>query len=436
MGVETVNKELRHEKEEHFEGFECDIASGKAHHDLNPTKNYIMGEYKFPAITKHMPPEDADRIIATYFHDCMHEMKYVKVSNNEFHSFMNNEGSPFTNNKRTDVADGANRYRGYADREGVDVVRNDELHRTVTYFNSSVRTVGLLRHDYYMGLLLYSNYPVRNFIRRTPCKQFHPLCTDCTKIAKEEVNGWITDPEPFKPTIDKTFFSFIEDTHYLCMGYTVDKYPSGDTCFEYLEPEYYILDMDVVYFREAEYSFRKYSDIIVKNRRDGGEMYSLGGTVKNSDEETLPHGSSSWEGPHTPLTVVKYNCRNRNTVPSDIWSAISHSDMIELWEADIIRFNARSSAHKFTFNSWWNPGVFSSDGWFCGFKSSELIGGSGAGFGAAGKAVEGQLTQVAHAFGMDEGVAGSTDSEFELIYPKYEGYTYSKIDEPLPIRDL
>lgn len=437
MGLETVSGLMQyHELDKHYPGLQCDTASAQMHHDLNPTKNFILTEIKMPAIEKMMTPVDYSMIIDTYFYDCMHQMKFLKVTNQEFHKFMNNE-SNFRNMDNRSSGEVTNQYYNYRERETIDVVRNTVEGKCITYYNSNSRTLGLLRHDYYMGLLLYANYPARDYIRRTPCKVFHPECTDCPKIAAEEVQGWIYDAPPFKPVIEKTFFTYIEENHRLCMGYTVDTLHTGDSCFEPIEPEYYIIDLSVQYFREAIYSKKKWENEIIHNRKNAGEdLYSVYGTSKNSAGDRLPVVSSSWSGPHTPIAVVRYNPKKADSTPADIWSALSNNNMTMLWEADLVRFNARNSAHKYGFNSWWNFGMHDREGWFCGFSPSELIGSSTDEFGADGAAVKSQLTQVGNMFGMDEGAGGSTDSIFKLLTPRIEGYSYTPVVEPLPVRDL
>ena len=435
MGIETVDINYRRESLEHFEGVECDIASAKIHHTMNPTKNYIFVEFKIPTIAKHMPSVDYNKIVETYFYDCMHQMKYIKVDNKTFHAFMNREGVHRNQDNRS-CGEMRNEYYSYREREGIDVVRHKENGRVVTHYNSNKRLLGLLRHDYYMALLLYANWPKRDFLRRTPCKIFSPLCSDCPKFAKLPVVGWIDDPEPFKPTIEKTFFSYIGENHRLCMGYTIDIIPSGDTCYKPIEPEYYILDLDVIYFREAIYKKSLWENTIIKNRKDcNEELYSFGGPITNYDGELLTDISwSDWAGPHTALSVTKYNLKKRGTVPSDIWTAVSLSNMTMLWEADIHRFNNRNSAHKYTFNSWWQTGMHNDDGWFCGVNTAEIIAEATAPFGAEGTAVAGQLTQVANMFGMDEGAGGSPDTVYSLLEPLHGGYSYQDITEPLPKR--
>jgi hypothetical protein len=436
MGVETVDHSFIHEADEHFQGIECDIASGKIHHNMNPTKNYIFVEFKFPAISRHMPSVDYELIVNTYFHECMHQMKYIQVDNTTFHNFMNHEGPPRNQDNRS-CGETREAYYSYRERTNIDVIRHNDNGTVTTHYHSNIRSLGLLRHDYYMGLLLYANWPQRDYIRRTPCMRFHPVkCSKCPEFAKLPVEGWIYDPEPYKPTIEKTFFTYIEENHRLCMGYTIDKIPSGDTCFEPIEPEYYILDMDVQYFREAIYSKRLWEGHIVKNRKEcDEELYSFGGSASNYDEELLELSWSAWSGPHTPLYVSVYDPKKRETVPADIWTAMSLNNMTMLWEADIHRFNNRNSAHKYTFNSWWVHGMNSDGGWFCGVKTSETIKSATEPFGGAGEAAAGQLTQVANMFGMDEGGGGSTDSIFSQMEPLLAGYEYTDIIEPLPERE-
>ena len=434
MAIETVDQSLQKEHEDHYKGLDCDIGSGKLHHDMNPKENYIQVEFKFPAIKKHMPEEDHDRIEETYHHECMHQVKYLKVDNNTFHAFMNNEGKVINKDNRSN-GEVTNQYYSYQEREGIDVIRDILPDRTISFYHSNQRTLGLLRHDYYMGLLLYANWPQREFMRRTPCNDLDPKCKKCPEFLAMIVEGWKDDAEPYRATIEKTFFTYIEENHRLCMGYTVDVIPSLANCYEPPEVEYYIMDMEVQYFREAEYSEKKWNDKIMHNRKTNNqEMYSLGGPIKNPDEIDLPYLRDKWKDYGNGLPCVVYNPTHRDTCPVDIWAAMSSGDLVDLWYADSIRFNARSTAHKWTFNSWWTFGRHHKNGWYCGVNPSELIS-EGTSSITGGKEVAQQLTQVGNMFGWTQ-EGGSTDSEFTFVKPKLEGYTYKKIDEPLPIRDL
>jgi hypothetical protein len=142
LGVETVNLEFRRESNDHFAGIQCDIASAKIHHTMNPSKNYVFGEFRMPALSKHMPSVDYDMIVDTFFHDCMHQMRYLQVDNKTFHNFMNNEGTPKNQDNRS-CGETTDRYYSYREREGIDVVRHiHDNGKVFTYYNSNQRTLG------------------------------------------------------------------------------------------------------------------------------------------------------------------------------------------------------------------------------------------------------------------------------------------------------
>lgn len=432
MGVETVSKEFRKEDSSHYEGLEYDSASGKIHHEMNPNENYILAEFRIPALRKQMPEEDYNLIADTAGYQCMHGMRFKKVTNREFHHFMHRE-SPGTGKKLFSSETG-HHYNSYRDRDYIDVVRHKDEGKVITYYNSNSRTLGFLRHDYYMALLMYAGYPERDYIRRTPCKRLSPDCENCIETLQAEVQGWLDDPEPYKPTIDDGFFSFIEDMHHLCMGYTVDYIVSGDTCYKAIEPEYYILDLNVQYFRDAIYSKKRWVDEIFFNRKNCGELYSIGGMVENYSKQDLPYKDGNWRGYSSPVPTVVYDMKNRDTVPADIFLSFSEKDIAALWHADAIRTNARNTIHKYLFNGWIDVGNRASDGWFCGWNTSETIGANTAGFGAAGQAVAGQLTQVANMFGWKEG-SGSTDTIYHHLLPIVPGHDLEDYVEPIPVRE-
>ena len=165
-------------------------------------------------------------------------------------------------------------------------------------------------------------------------------------------------------------------------------------------------------------------------------MYSWGGTIENAAGNYLPFASDAWIDYKLPLPLVKYNPTQVDTVPADIWLALSTWNFTALWEADLVRYNARNSAHKYSFSSWVKIGNTQGNGWFCGWNTSEIIEENTAGFGGEGDVVAGQLTQVANMFGWNDGEGGSTDSIFTFVSPKLPGYEYEPVIEPLPVRDL
>lgn len=437
MGVEAVNHDLRRAPTNHYPNLEYDIASGKIHHDMDPTENYILCEFKFPTIAKQMPSVDYDLIANTVGYECMHRVKYLRVSNKEFNKFLNEEGDyDLDRQSKRSNGETSHRYYSYRERKGIDVVRSKRTDTVYTHYNSNTRVNGALRHDYYMALLLYTNWPARNFVRRTPCKRFHPLCTDCPDVMKQKVNGWIDDAEPFKPTVDDPFFSFVGENHRLCIAYTVETV-IGEVCPDSVsEPEYYIMDLSVQYFQEAIFNKQSWFDSIVFNRmRNNEEMYAWDMGTKNIVDKILPSYHDAWTSYKSDLPLVVYNPTQVETVPKKIWEAFSAYDLEMLWDIDIYGYNARNSAHKYTFSSWWREGVYFPDGWFCGQSTSETISSETAQFEASGDQVAEQLSQVANMFGWNDGEGGSTDSIFKLIRPKLPGHIYIDVVEPLPVRD-
>lgn len=433
MGVEVVEHSLRRMPEHHYPDIELDFASAKLIHSMDPTRNYITCEISMPALKKFMPLEDHNLIEDTYHYDCMHGMKYIQVNNSTFHEFMNKEGTPFRNERRGN-SETTSIYDAYTDREGIDVVRHTVGDRVTTQFFSNKRTLGLLRHDYYMGLLLYGNNPPRDYIRRTPCKKLSPDCDDCPETLAEEVEGWLFDAPEFYPNIEKTFFTYIGENHRLLMGYTLDLNPSFMSGNQYIEPEYYILDLGAFYFQHAEYRELVWEKTILDNRRYcPDELYSYSRVTENKDGGTLATVRDAWTDFGHDMPVAKYRFSDPDSVPKDYWIAITTHDFRALWHADLIRFNARTTAHKWAFNHWSILCSRVNDGFFCGWMTSEVVSDAES---SVGTEMPASMVQSFGSIGWGEGEPGSTDSIFTLVHPKLPGYTYEPIVEPLPIRDL
>ena len=148
MGLSSVRHELR--ELDIADAWEIDIgerdfAHVKIHHTHNPATNYCTTEFRMPTIEKMMPQKHLEEIIDTKFYDCMHRMKFIKVENMRFHGFMDKEG-----------------------RSTIDKIRYYQGNKLITYYFSSMRTLGLLAHDYTMAMLVYLGYPKRFYTRRNP----------------------------------------------------------------------------------------------------------------------------------------------------------------------------------------------------------------------------------------------------------------------------
>ena len=442
MGTITdINRDFRRLPLTHLRNLQCDIAKATIHHTLNPSQNYIQVEFKLPALSKMMPSEDYESIVRTYFHDCMHEMKYIEVSNKEFHAFMHNEG------QKWHTTDG----NLHVNDDDIDIVRSKRDNKIVTNYYSNSRLLGLLHHDYYMGLILYMNYPIRDFIHQTPCKKPSKYDKCAIPTLVRGVVGWLHDAQEFFPNIEKTFFSFIEDNHRLCMGYTEDPIPhSGITCGIPDEPRYFIIDLNVLYFKHATFNKEAWKNKIINNRRscteelyylDSGDIISddICGTKfsppyknVNADGETIPSARTSYQGYVGYGRVIPYRTRYRKETPAVLWSAISNNDFDALWLQDAFAFNGRNDLFKWNFNHWSRIGTYSEDGWVCGWNISEQLGAAGL----SQSEIQAQGQQYYNLMGGgDISDTSSSDTEYILLQPIEDGYSYDKFLEPLPKRE-
>ncbi len=422
MGVSVVRHELRPlDTVEPWElGIdERDVAHAKIHHSYNPSENYCEVEFRMPTIEKQMPSKHLEEIIDTKYYSHLHRMKFNKVENMAFHGYMDKEG-----------------------RSTIDKIRYYEGTKLITYYFSSTRRLGLLPHDYTMAMLVYLNYPERFFTRRTPCKKIDPRCVPgCYEVLAESIVTWLDDPEPNTARLDKYFFAYVGEHHRLCLGYTIEHIKSNDTCFEPIEPEYYTLDLNAKYFREAIWSKFEWENKILEERRELDEemfvIYDTGpDTLSNGDDleqRTVQFGG--WGG---AASLARYNYKKDENVPNQLHLAITQNNFAELWRFDMASINSRNSIHKWTYNEWVEFLNNDETGWWCAWDASETISSAGdtaAGLGDGSGQVESQLNQVANTVGW--GVSGdmsSSDTEYNQIYPKYNGYTYETYTEPLPER--
>jgi len=265
------------------------------------------------------------------------------------------------------------------------------------------------------------------------------------------VVGWLHDAPEFFPNIEKTFFSFIEDNHRLCVGYTEDPIPhSGITCGIPDEPRYFIIDLNVLYFKHATFNKEAWKNKIINNRRscteelyylDSGDIISddICGTKfsppyknVNADGETIPSARTSYQGYVGYGRVIPYRTRYRKETPAVLWSAISNNDFDALWLQDAFAFNGRNDLFKWNFNHWSRIGTYSEDGWVCGWNISEQLGAAGL----SQSEIQAQGQQYYNLMGGgDISDTSSSDTEYVLLQPIEDGYSYDKFLEPLPKRE-
>lgn len=420
MGIETVSTLLRTlDVADVWNEYEQDVAYAKIHHTYNPSRNYCTVEFRMPAITRQFPQEYSRETIDTYHYPHLHRMKFNEVENLDFHAFMRVEG-----------------------KSTIDKIRYREGNNLITYYFSNTRTLGLLKHDYMMAMLIYINYPARNFTRQTPCKRLHPECIPgCIKILQKPIVNWIHDPEPNTARLDKYFFSYIGEKHRLCMGYTIEEKKSNDTCFEPMEPKYYTLDLDAKYFKEAIWNVREWENKILEDRKNlDDDIYMIydGSPENKHDGEDLESTMVNFSGYTGNPYLVVYNYAKMENVPKSIKDAIDLNNFTMLWQVDMASLNARNSIHKWNFNHWQELCKRYKNGWWCAWDVSETIDSGSANAAALGDVsgdVEARLIQTASAVGWGAtGDSSSSDTQYDIIFPQYNGYTYESHFEPLPDR--
>lgn len=422
MGLSSVNTEIRYLEpsgEWGIDDMDFDVAYAKIHHEYAPSRNYCTVEFKIPTIEKEFPESYVREVEDTYHYPHLHRMKYLEVDNHRFHGFMKTEGLDTFDKIRYRVGD-----------------------HLITYYMSSHRTLGYLEHDYMMAIMLYINHPKRNFTRRTPCKKLDPRCIPgCLDVLKEPIVSWVFDEEPYTARVEKYFFTPIGETHRLCIGYTIEDIKSNETCFEPKEPRYFIIDLEAKYFKEAIWEKSEWENAIMRTRRaEDKDMFAIydSGPEPRMDGGDLECGTVSFRGYGGSITTAIYNYKRKENVPLSLHNALSTNNFEQLQIFDLLVANSRNSAHKWIFNHWQDTCNYASNGWWCAWDVSETISASGdtaAGLGDSTGQVEAQLNQVANVVGW--GVSGdtsSTDTEYWMVFPKYDGYEYEHHFEPLPDR--
>ena len=422
MGVEVVYNGLRElEIAENWETEVHDIATAKMHHKYNPRKNYCTVEFRMPTISKQIPVSQFEETEAIYHYPQLHRMKFNKVENLDFHRYMDREG-----------------------RSTISKIRRYEGNHVTTYYFSDTRRIGLLKHDYFMALIVYLNHPPRFFTRRTPCTKLDPKCIPgCYDILAEPIVSWVTDPEPNTAVLSKYFFSYMGEVHRLCLGYTIEDIKSNDLCFNPIEPDYYTLDLSVKYFNEAFWDLRTWQNAIIKEREDcDTDQYVIydGRIDTRDDGEALSYGSVSFRGHGGTASALTMNIKNGINVPMELRTAINENNFVGLWQFDMYSLNARNSIHKWTFNHWHDFCQVEDTGWWCAWDVSDVISGGAseaAALGDSGGQVAAQLTQVSSMFGWGPtGDSSSTDTEYIFTFPRLDGYEYKPFFEPLYARGM
>jgi len=130
--------------------------------------------------------------------------------------------------------------------------------------------------------------------------------------------------------------------------------------------------------------------------------------------------------------VIPYRTRYRKETPAVLWSAISNNDFDALWLQDAFAFNGRNDLFKWNFNHWSRIGTYSEDGWVCGWNISEQLGAAGL----SQSEIQAQGQQYYNLMGGgDISDTSSSDTEYILLQPIEDGYSYDKFLEPLPKRE-
>ena len=421
MGIEEVYTVLRElEVATGWNTDDLDIGHAVMHHTNDPASNYCTVEFKMPSLEKQMLESHAREIEDTYHYPGMHRMKFDQVENMGFHRFMDKEG-----------------------RSTIHKVRRYEGNHVTTYYFSATRRLGLLKHDYPMAMLVYLNYPERMFTRRKPCTDLDPDCIPgCMDTLREPIVHWLNDPEPNTARLDKFFFSYVAEPHRLCIGYTIEDIKDHDTCFEPKEPDYFVLDLEAKYFKEAIWGKTEWETEIIKERSEvDHEMFCIydRGPDDRHDGEGLSYSAVQFQGYGGAAYLVKYNLNTMENVPKPLVDALETNNFAALWRFDMETLNARNSIHKWTFNHWNWICTNNERGWWCSWSVAETISGAGdaaAGLGDGSGQVASQLNQVANVVGWgSSNDTSSPDTEYNQVRPKYNGYTYITHLEALPDRD-
>ncbi len=422
MGIEQVDHRYRELTEANGYGAEhWDIGMMRIHHTYAPKTNYCDCELKMPAVRYQMYSDDYENILESLRLPSLHGIRFLSVDNDSFYNMI----------KDVEGADNIDKVRRYAG----DIV--------YTYYFSNTRRLKLFPHDYYMPAFIYMSYPARNYYRRTPCKKIHPECYKCWEWLRDPARSYLYEgAEEFEAHIYKYFFEQIGQVHRLLMGYTVEKVKKPGECFTSEEPEYFITDYDVKYFKGGIKTRLAFENEIMRRKRTINEdiyhlIYGGGGGVNwGTDRSGYQYVTYLGGGGKTGHASI--NIANREA-PDDILDALDNNDFENVWKFDFMNFNTRNTIHKFQYNHWAYLCTRAEDGLWCAWDATETINESIAnapGDAASKNAVRSQLLQASSMAGWGPtSDMSSSDTVFTYLAIKEEGINYEEVIEPLPQRD-
>ncbi len=411
MGVGEVNKKLR--KNDDFDNLNIDwfdVANVKIKHEYLPLENYIYCEMRLPALERSMTDYDHEMLKEMCYWDTYHQMRYVSVDNSDFHSMVK--------------------------KEEIHKLRLESDGKIFTFYISKNRTVGFMEYDYFTAPLIYGLHPIRNFIRRAPCTKLDPECDTCQDDVDASITSFLGLNENITATYDKYCFAHPEEIHNIVVAYTIDVEHDLHNCDNVTPPEYFILDLDNIYFREADFNYNEWKEKVMKRRSEfDGQMYRLydGGTSGNTGSISFVTGRMS-QG--VSVSVDEYNMKQGENIPSDMQEAIEEMDFDKFWMCDFKNANARNTLHKHQFNQWVWFGNTDKDGFFCAWDMTETFDESSVDTGEETSAVKDQLAQIGSMFGwgFDESGEVGRCAVFEHMFPRFPGIEYEVFTELIPDR--
>lgn len=416
MGIEQVSHTFR-ELDVDYGLSEHDVGKMVIHHTYKPSDNYCVVEMKIPAISRMMVSESFDKIVESIAAPSLHGLYFKSVSNREFYNLIS--------------------------KESIDKVRRYDDDKIYTFYFSNSRKVRLYPHDYEMATLVYLNYPIRNFVRRTPCKDLDPECVRCIDVVAAPVRNYLNEDQvEFNVTFEKYFFSNIEDNHRLLMAFTVENIKKPGECFTTLEPEYYIQDLDVPYFRESIARKQEFKNKVIQKRRiEDRDMFAFverASTIDYGNGYDTRYTYESYLGYAGMTGALTYNTFHRRNVPTELQEALDSNNFEKLWKYDFENFNIRNTIHKYQYNHWVSLCTKVDDGLWCAWDATEFIDENATipqGFESEGAQVLGQLHQLSDVFGWGStNDTSSTDTVFTFLTEKIASINYEDVIEPLPKR--
>jgi len=287
-----------------------------------PSRNRQTFELVLPRLRNQMRNEFYDRLKNIKNLINWHDIPYKKVSNSEFHKFLRNNTT-----------------------KKIKLFNEDSRIYKTNYYSTKL-PLRAMQYDYEGLLLVYLNYPERQYLRRSPCTSLAgspDMIEMMNKFLDLECQDFIDNDVK----LNDYFFIKPGKINGIRIAYTKEKKFEYTYSEEPYKPEYYIIDLSHEYFKSGIVSLSSWCSSVVKERCESDEIFyrteqcSQEPNAKKDDYSGIGDFLGSFHSWHRDLKLYKLNKEQMSKI-SNNYKAMSEYDMKQM--------SGRHSWNKFEYN--------------------------------------------------------------------------------------